>query len=241
MFPAPWQGSKISTGFCQLFSFYSNLNNSKVITVFFFASSTLPEQFEYLLIQPTGYSFYQLFISALPCQNPRHFYLFIFRLRSQCLHLYFKETVVIFWTQSLFSTYRCKSPELFYYWEGRERGSILESLMMLFATKSRCPTPIRYQLVDTVRLQSSKGRLGKTTEPIHRKSFKILGSYTHFRKFFHSWEQGEYLGGGIRYASSVLYFSPHTHLWLLLESGYWATLTFVLNQYASYVLIMFLR
>lgn len=56
--------------------------------------------------------------------------------------------------------------------------------MMLFDTQSRCPTPIRYQLVDTVRLHISKGRLDKTTEPIHRESFKILGSYTHFRKFF---------------------------------------------------------
>lgn len=60
-------------GFCQLFSSYSELHNSKVIT-YFFASSTLPEQFEHLLIQPTGYSFINCLLVSYPAKTHSCFF-----------------------------------------------------------------------------------------------------------------------------------------------------------------------
>lgn len=68
----PRQGWKMFMGFCQLFFSYSELYNSKVIT-YFFASSTLPEQFEYLLIQPTGYSFINSLLASYPAKTHSFF------------------------------------------------------------------------------------------------------------------------------------------------------------------------
>ena len=54
--------------FHQLFSSYSELHNSKVIT-YFFASGTLLDQFEYLLFQPTGYSFINGLLVSYPAKT----------------------------------------------------------------------------------------------------------------------------------------------------------------------------
>lgn len=66
--PTPQQGWKMSIGFCQLFSSYSELHHSEVIT-YFFASSILPEQSEYIFIQPTGSSFINSLLVSYPAKT----------------------------------------------------------------------------------------------------------------------------------------------------------------------------
>lgn len=174
----------MSMGFCHLFSSYSELHrHSKVIT-YFFASSTLPEQCKYLFIEPTGYSFIRsllVFYSARP-----HFFFFLFffpYLRSQCLYRYFKEDMTIFWAHSHFSSYNCKSPDIFWNYCINEDTEIALSLLILITFCHNIHMSY-FHLVSALSLHSLKGRLGKTTEQKCIQGFKILWNYIHFTKFF---------------------------------------------------------
>lgn len=114
--PTPWWGWKTSMGFCHLFYSDSELHNWKTIT-YFFASSTLPKQLEYLLIQLPGYSFINSLLVSYPAKTHSlsccccFFAWFFFPLRSQCLHRYFKEITILRTHPCFFSSHTCKSPD----------------------------------------------------------------------------------------------------------------------------------